>query len=205
LFTNHNVTQVESEMIQLEAMPFLIFINSSESAIYFVDSHYNIFSTWFALLCADFVNLLPRCNLDFIFLPPCRMEGLGHPFCNQYTLTPKNARGNTLGIWTWISTNKKPVRATTPRGSAPARFCRQNHDTVRRQVGPTTLPLPHAPTPSLETAPLAGLPSLRPPAGGGGRGRPPLARGGAGEEAAASEAGGRGDDHPRGRGAGEGM
>jgi hypothetical protein len=86
-----------------------------------------------------------------------------------------------ISSFMYFSTPKMPVRATTRRGSAPARFCRQNHGIVRRQVGPTTLSLPHAPTPSLETAPLAGLPSLRLPAGGGGRGRPPLARGGAGE------------------------
>lgn len=53
----------------VEAKPFLIFICSFASAtqLYickmWLCMHTNIFSTWFAVLGADFVNLLPRCKL----------------------------------------------------------------------------------------------------------------------------------------------
>jgi hypothetical protein len=85
-------------------------------------------------------------------------------------------------------------------------FCRQSHGLMRRQAGPTQIHLPHAcrgrsmPRVGVVHGRPAGLQERHVEKLEGGDGG-----GGHGEEAAASEAGGRGDDHPRGRGAGEGM
>jgi hypothetical protein len=67
--------------------------------------------------------LLTTKNYDLIFLPRCRMEGLGHPFCNQFTRIPKNARADTLGIPLFLKSTRLCSHGSNPGGTCRAMLC----------------------------------------------------------------------------------